>query len=134
MISENDVINIIQNKNKHTKTLFSPLKKKINFLLKRLCIEPNSVLLGLSYIKKCNVDVKYIHNYTLCSIILANKYLSDTSDTQTILDMVDITLKEYTSIELEILNKLDWKLDNFNTDIYSMVGKIKNLSSILKIE
>ena len=34
MISENDVINIIQNKNKHTKTLLSPLKIKINFLLK----------------------------------------------------------------------------------------------------
>ena len=124
MISENDVINIIQNKNKHSKSLFSPLKKKINFLLKKLYIEPNAVLLGLSYIKQCNLDIKYIHNYTLCSIILANKYLSDTSDTRNILDLIDITLKEYTIIELEILKKLEWKLDNFNTDIYSKVKKL----------
>ena len=83
MISEIEAFNIINNPNRYKQLSIikylnnSPLKTKIKFLINEYKFEKNTILLGLSYVKMCNkVNIHNIHLYTLCAIILANKYLS----------------------------------------------------------
>lgn len=102
------------------------LKTKINFLMKVHRVEYHSIFLGLSYIQYCkNINQHNLINYTLCAIILANKYLNDYN--YNILDItqsLDINIKEYIKIELEILQNLNWDLSIMDENI---IIKFKNL-------
>lgn len=95
------------------------LQDKINFLIKVHKIEDYSVFLGLSYVKQCKkVNPCNINNYTLCAIILANKYLNDYNfKIIDIINSIDIKFKEYKNIELDLLNYLDWDLSPVNKNI-----------------
>lgn len=102
------------------------LKIKINFLVKSHAIECHAIFLGISYIQYCkNINPSNLQNYTLCAIILANKYLNDHNyNINDITNSLDINIKEYIKIELELLQALNWdlsKLDNF------IMTKYKNL-------
>lgn len=95
------------------------LKKKINFLVKVHNIENYSIFLGLSYIQYCkNINHDNLHNYTLCAIILANKYLNDYNyNISDIINSLDIDKKDYIKMELEILKNLDWNLSTINEHV-----------------
>lgn len=95
------------------------LKTKINFLVKVHKIEIYSIFLGLSYIQYCK-DITHVnlHNYTLCAIILANKYLNDYNyNIFDIINSVDINIQDYLNMELKILHDLDWNLSTINEDV-----------------
>jgi hypothetical protein len=104
----------------------SELKTKINFLFKIHKIEYRSIFLGLSYIQYCkNINQSNLHHYTLCAIILANKYLNDYNyNIHDITNSLDINIKEYTKIELELLQSLNWNLSTLDD---SVITKYKNL-------
>lgn len=102
------------------------LKLKINFLVKSHHVEYYSILLGLSYIQYCkNINHSNLHNYTLCAIILANKYLNDYNyNIHDITQSLDINIKEYVKIETELLKALDWDLSTLN---HTITTKYKEL-------
>jgi hypothetical protein len=102
------------------------LKIKINFLVKSHNIEYHSIFMGLSYIQYCkNINPSNLHNYTLCAIILANKYLNDYNyNIHDITQSLDINIKEYVKIELELLKALNWDLSTLDT---SLMTKYKEL-------
>ena len=95
------------------------LKIKLNFLVKSHAIECNAIFLGLSYIQYCkNINHSNLHNYTLCAIILANKYLNDYNyNIHDITQSLDINIKEYVKIETELLKALNWDLSTLNDNI-----------------
>lgn len=104
------------------------LKTKINFLVKSHKIEDHSIFLGLSYIQYCkNINPSNLQNYTLCAIILANKYLNDYNyNIHDITNSLDINIQEYIKIELELLQVLNWdlsKLDDFVMSKYKKLVK-----------
>jgi len=96
------------------------LKTKINFLLKNHHIEDNSVVLGLSYIQCCkNINPSNLPLYTLCAIILANKYLNDYNyNINDVAFSLDIKMKDYVKIELELLQDLNWDLSKLDSNIF----------------
>ena len=102
------------------------LKTKINFLIKFYKIENYSIFLGLSYIQYCkNIHTSNLHNYTLCAIILANKYLNDYNyNIRDITNSLDINIKDYINMEYEILQDLNWNLSTIDKNI---VTKYKQL-------
>lgn len=102
------------------------LKTKINFLVKVHNLENHSIFLGLSYIQYCkNINPSNLQNYTLCAIILANKYLNDYDyNINDITNSLDIKIKEYIKIELELLQTLKWDLSRIETDIMTKYKKL----------
>lgn len=102
------------------------LKTKINFLVKVHRVEDHSIFLGLSYIQYCkNISPSNLHNYTLCAIILANKYLNDYNyNIHDITNSLDINIKEYIKIELELLHYLNWDLSKVDEDIMTKYKKL----------
>lgn len=102
------------------------LKTKINFLVKSYNIEDHSIFLGLSYIQYCkNINPSNLYNYTLCAIILANKYLNDYNyNIHDITKSLDISIQEYIKIELEILKSLNWDLSTLDHDIMIKYKKL----------
>jgi hypothetical protein len=131
MISELDAFNMINNPNRHKQSSIikylhnSSLKSKIKFLINEYKFEKNTILLGLSYVKMCDkVNIHNIHLYTLCAIILANKYLNDYNiDILNILKSIEITIDDYKNIELNLLNSTNWKLDEENDEIKHQLVK-----------
>ena len=131
MISELDALNMINNLNRHKQSSIikylynSSLKSKIKFLINEYKFEKNTILLGLSYVKMCDkVNIHNIHLYTLCAIILANKYLNDYNiDILNILKSIEITTDDYKNIELNLLNSTNWKLDEENDEIKHQLVK-----------
>lgn len=95
------------------------LKTKINFLVKVHKIEHYSIFLGLSYIKYCkNITRFNLHDYILCAIILANKYVNDYNyNICDILNSLDFNKQYYVKMELKILEDLDWNLSPINKKI-----------------
>ena len=102
------------------------LKHKINFILKFHRIENHAIFLGLSYIQYCkNISRENLQTYTLCAIILANKYLNDHNyNIGNITSSLDIELKEYIKIEIELLTSLNWNLSKINESILLKYNKL----------
>lgn len=127
MISENDVINIIYNEKK-SKILKKKdsLKSKVNFLIKNYNIELNAIILGLSYVKSYNkITLENIEKYTLVAIILAHKYLSeDNYKLVNILKAIDISYDEYLTLEINMLENLNWSLSKIDKKIIYMYPKL----------
>lgn len=131
MISEIDAFNMINNPNRYKQLSIikylhnSPLKSKIKFLINEHKFEKNTILLGLSYVKMCNkVNIHNIHLYTLCAIILANKYLNDYNlNILNILKSLEISKYDYKNIELNLLKSTNWKLDKENNEIKHQLVK-----------
>jgi len=88
------------------------LRNKIDFLVKNHNIDKYSVVLGLSYVQYCkNINRENLSDYTLCAIILANKYLNDYYyNIHDMTSSLDIPIQRYKNIELELLNKLSYNL------------------------
>lgn len=102
------------------------LKEKLNFLVKYHNIEYYSVFLGLSYIQYCkNINHSNLHNYTLCAILLANKYLNDHDyNIVDIATSIDLEIKEYIKIEIEILTNLNWNLSTLDSNVTNKYKKL----------
>ena len=102
------------------------LKDKINFLIRYHHLEHYSVFLGLSYIQYCkNITHSNLYNYTLCAIMLANKYLNDYNyNIVDITSSVDIQMKDYIKIEIEILTCLNWNLSTLDNEIIDKYRKL----------
>lgn len=88
------------------------LRTKISFLVKSHNIDKHTVVLGLSYIQYCkNINQNNLCDYTLCAIILANKYMNDYDyNIHDMTSSLDISMTSYKTIELEILKQLNYKL------------------------
>lgn len=104
------------------------LKEKLNFLVKYHNIEYYSVFLGLSYIQYCkNINHSNLHNYTLGAILLANKYLNDHDyNIVDIATSIDLEIKEYIKIEIEILTNLNWNLSTLDSNVMNKYKKLIN--------
>tara|TARA_Y100000389_G_C17275318_1_gene420123 strand:- start:349 stop:711 length:363 start_codon:yes stop_codon:yes gene_type:complete len=104
------------------------LKEKLNFLVKYHNIEYYSVFLGLSYIQYCkNINHSNLHNYTLGAILLANKYLNDHDHDYNIVDIttsIDLEIKEYIKIEIDILTNLNWNLSTLDSNVMNKYKKL----------
>ena len=109
------------------------LKTKINFLFKNHKIEDNSIFLGFSYIQCCkNINPYNLHRYTLCAIMLANKYLNDYNyNIHDVARSLDIKMKDYVKIELELLQDLNWDLSMSNKVKYN-TGDIEKIDTLMK--
>jgi hypothetical protein len=137
MISENEVINII--KSNHHKyynfTIFSKLKKKINHLYDRKLIDHYSIILGLSYLKSLNIpdlEKKFkvtLSDITICSIILASKYLQDVTNVKLICEACDISMFIYTKIEIQILTNTDWCIKHIDSNIHNIIMRKKEVDN-----
>ena len=102
------------------------LNSKINFLVKVHKIENHSIFLGVSYIQYCkNINHCNLHNYTLCAILLANKYLNDYNyNIHDITNSLDINIKDYIKIELDILQDLNWNLSHVDNQVMTKYKKL----------
>lgn len=102
------------------------LKEKLNFLVKYHNIEYYSIFLGLSYIQYCkNINHSNLHNYTLGAILLANKYLNDYDyNIVDIATSIDLEIKEYIKIEIEILTNLNWNLSTLDSNVMNKYKKL----------
>lgn len=99
------------------------LKLKITHLFENYNIEYHSIFLGLSYIQYCkNIIPSNLQNYTLCAIILANKYLNDYNyNIQDITKSLNINIEEYVKIEIELLKALNWNLSRLDDNNIKLI-------------
>jgi hypothetical protein len=133
MLSETDVFNIINNNNstnylKLNKVFFSPLRHKINYLLKDLKFENVSFMLGLHYLKKVNsiypISRRHIADFCITCIIIANKYLDDNFyDLKDVCDKCDLNINTYLENEQFILKALDWNLMKLDEHFLNTINK-----------
>jgi hypothetical protein len=114
MFSEYEILNKITNSKKKIFYIKSELKSKLNFLKNNNLIKPEYIHYGINYLKKISNNTKYSKNniqlYTICSIILTNKYLEDYDDTKYLLQILDLPRDIYIKKELEILSKLNYSM------------------------
>lgn len=114
MFSEYEILNKITNSKKKNFYIKSELKSKLNFLKNNNLIKPEYINYGINYLKKISNNTNYSKNniqlYTICSIILTNKYLEDYDDTKYLLEILDLPKDIYIKKELEILSKLNYSM------------------------